>query len=137
MRYAGGTGPGRPDDGLSSVVGPVPAGRGGPAGRVFPVGDPARAAALTAGLTATGLLLAVDVARPRRPWDVVAIAAGTIAVGAGTGMALTAIDVHYPTDTVGGAGTAVALVLGTARIVDALAQFHHWRHNRHSCTESH
>ncbi|MHA6784778.1 phosphatase PAP2 family protein [Pseudonocardia saturnea] len=193
-RYAGGTAPGRLDDGLSTVVERVPAGRGGLAWRVFSVGDPARAAALTAGLAATGLLLgrprlavvavagpvltgvatsalkpivgrrfgrrgehafpsghtglatalaaagmllAVDVVRPPRPWDVVAVAAGTVAVGAGTGMALTAIDVHYPTDTVGGAGTAVAVVLGTARFVDALAVFRHWRHNRHSCTESH
>ncbi|MBW0116216.1 phosphatase PAP2 family protein [Pseudonocardia abyssalis] len=177
-RYAGGTGPGRLDDGLSTVVERVPAGRGGLAWRVFSVGDPARAATLTAGLAAAGLLLGrprlavvalagpvltgvatsalkplvgrrfgrrgehafpsghtglatalaaagmllvVDVAAPRRPWDAVALAAGTVVVGAGTGMALTAIEVHYPTDTVGGAATAVAVVLGTARIVDALA----------------
>lgn len=194
VRYAGGTGPGRLDDGLSAAVARVPAGRGGLAWRVFSVGDPARAAALTAGLAATGvalgrprlavvalagpvltgvatsalkplvgrrfgrrgehafpsghtglatalaaagMLLAVDVVRPPRPWDVVALAAGTVAVGAGTGMALTAIDVHYPTDTLGGAGTAVAVVLGTARFVDALAASHHWRHNSHSSTESH
>ncbi|GAA3242845.1 hypothetical protein GCM10017691_47240 [Pseudonocardia petroleophila] len=178
-RYAGGTGPGRLDDGLSTVVERVPAGRGGLAWRVFSVGDPARAVALTAGLAAAGLLLGrprlavvavagpvltgvatsvlkpvvgrrfgrrgehafpsghtglatalaaagmlllVDVVAPRRPWDAVALAAGTLAVGAGTGTALTAIEVHYPTDTVGGAATAVAVVLTTARIVDAIAR---------------
>lgn len=40
--------------------------------------------------------------------------------------------------TAGGAGTAVAVVLGTARFVDALGAIsHHSRHNRHSCTEGH
>jgi membrane-associated phospholipid phosphatase len=179
-RYAGGTGPGRLDAGLSAVVARVPAGRGGLAWRVFSVGDPGRAAALTTGLAAAGLLLGrprlavvavagpvltgvatsalkplvgrrfgrrgghafpsghtglatalatagmllvVDVVRPPRPWDAVAVGAGTVAVGAGTGLALAAIDVHYPTDTVGGAGTAVVVVLGTARLVDALARY--------------
>lgn len=177
-RYAGGTAPGRLDDGLRTVVEHVPAGRGGLAWRVFSVGDPARAVALTAGLAAAalalgrprlalvavagpvltgvatsalkplvgrrfgrrgehafpsghtglatalaaaGMLLVVDVLAPRRPWDALAVAAGTVAVGAGTGVALTAIEVHYPTDTVGGAATAVAVVLGTAQFVDAVA----------------
>jgi undecaprenyl-diphosphatase len=36
-------------------------------------------------------------------------------------IALTALDIHYPTDTIGGFGTAVAVVLGTAAVLDRLA----------------
>ncbi len=51
---------------------------------------------------------------------------GAVAIGAGTamGLALTALEVHYPTDTVGGFGTAVAVVLGAALLVDRIADRH-------------
>lgn len=72
-------------------------------------------------LAAAGMLLVVDVPAPRRRWDAPAVAAGTPAVGAATGVAPTAIEIHHPTDTVGGAATAVAVGLGAAHVVDAVA----------------
>ena len=35
---------------------------------------------------------------------------------------LTALDIHYPTDTIGGFGTAVAVVLAAALVLDRLAE---------------
>lgn len=78
----------------------------------------------TAAVTALGLvvaLLVTDLVRAGPAAGALLLALG--AVGGGTLMAvsLIALDIHYPTDTVGGFGTAVALVVGSAVLVDAFA----------------
>jgi membrane-associated phospholipid phosphatase len=35
---------------------------------------------------------------------------------------LTVLDIHYPTDTIGGFGTAVAVVLAAALVLDRVAE---------------
>jgi undecaprenyl-diphosphatase len=53
-----------------------------------------------------------------------AVLVGLAALGAGLAMAvtLTVLDIHYPTDTIGGFGTAVAVVLAAALVLDRVAE---------------
>jgi undecaprenyl-diphosphatase len=46
-----------------------------------------------------------------------------VVLGAGFAMAvaLTSLGIHYPTDTIGGFATAVAMVLAAALLIDASA----------------
>ena len=78
----------------------------------------------TAGATALGLvaaLLLVNVLRPG-PWGSAALlAAGALLTGGGMAIALVVGGLHYPTDTAGGFCTAVAVVLGTALVLDRWA----------------
>jgi membrane-associated phospholipid phosphatase len=78
-------------------------------------------AALTALAIVTALLL-VSLIRVGTVWKAVLV--GLAALGAGLAMAvtLTALDIHYPTDTIGGFGTAVAVVLGAALVLDRVAE---------------
>ncbi len=86
----------------------------GNGGLAFPSGHTAAISALTvvAMLGVAGLL------RLSPRWSVILVAAGVLTVGSGTALALTAIDLHYPTDTAGGLGLALAVVLGTSLCVD-------------------
>ena len=78
-------------------------------------------AALTALAIVTALLL-VSLIRVGTVWKAVLV--GLAALGAGLAMAvtLTALDIHYPTDTIGGFGTAVAVVLAAALVLDRVAE---------------
>ncbi len=77
----------------------------------------------TGGATSLGLvtaLLVISVARPGRKVSLLVIAAGALLAGGGVGFALVAANAHYPTDTIGGFCTAVAVVLGGALVLDRL-----------------
>jgi membrane-associated phospholipid phosphatase len=80
----------------------------------------------TGGATSLGLvaaLLLLTFARRRLPrglW-LAGLAAGGLVLGAATGTAMIAANVHYPTDTIGGFCTAVVVVLGIALLLDLLA----------------
>ena len=78
-------------------------------------------AALTALAIVTALLL-VSLIRVGTVWKAVLV--GLAALGAGLAMAvtLTVLDFHYPTDTIGGFGTAVAVVLAAALVLDRVAE---------------
>jgi undecaprenyl-diphosphatase len=78
-------------------------------------------AALTALAIVTALLL-VSLIRVGTVWKAVLV--GLAALGAGLAMAvtLTVLDIHYPTDTIGGFGTAVAVVLAAALVLDRVAE---------------
>lgn len=78
-------------------------------------------AALTALALVTALLL-VSLLRVGTVWKAVLV--GLAALGAGLAMAvtLTVLDIHYPTDTIGGFGTAVAVVLAAALVLDRVAE---------------
>jgi undecaprenyl-diphosphatase len=52
------------------------------------------------------------------------IAACTLLVGGGVGLAVVVTGIHYPTDAVGGFCTAVAVVLSTALMVERVADGH-------------
>lgn len=79
----------------------------------------------TALLAALGLvvaLLLVDLLRagPALAW--VLVACGCTVAGAAMALSQIALDAHYPTDTIGGFGTAVAVVPVTGLLVDRLAE---------------
>jgi membrane-associated phospholipid phosphatase len=88
-------------------------------------GEPAYPSGHTAGLTALAIVAALLLASLLRAGAVTRVLLTVItAVGAGTVMAiaLTALEIHHPTDAIGGFGTAVAVVLGAAVAVDRLAE---------------
>jgi membrane-associated phospholipid phosphatase len=87
---------------------------------VYPSGHAGAATAL--GLV-TALLL-VNVLQLGRKSAALIIAAGGFIFGGAMSTALVVCGWHYPTDTVGGFCTAVAVVLGSARLIDRVAQ---WR----------
>lgn len=78
----------------------------------------------TGGATATALvlaILAVAVLRPDpRRWLALVLAAGAATAGA-FGVLVVAANWHYATDAIGGACVAVAAVLGSALVIDAVA----------------
>jgi membrane-associated phospholipid phosphatase len=89
-------------------------------GLAFPSGH-------TGGITSITLvvgLIVVGMFSNASHRHVLMLCAALLAVGGLTTVALTAIDLHYPTDVVGGFGTAVAMVLSTALLVDRL--WSHW-----------
>jgi membrane-associated phospholipid phosphatase len=88
-------------------------------------GAPAYPSGHTAALTALAIvtaLLLVSLIRVGTVWKAVLV--GLAALGAGLAMAvtLTVLDIHYPTDTIGGFGTAVAVVLAAALVLDRVAE---------------
>jgi undecaprenyl-diphosphatase len=75
----------------------------------------------TGGATSIALVLAlllVSLVRPGRTTGIALIVSIALAVGGTIGVALIGTDAHYPTDTVGGFCAAVAIVLGTALLLE-------------------
>lgn len=83
----------------------------------YPSGHTAAATVLAFVVT----LLAVDLLRAGRVPSVLLIVTGTGAAGATMAWAQVALGFHYPTDTIGGFCTAMAVVPATALLVDWLA----------------
>jgi undecaprenyl-diphosphatase len=78
----------------------------------------------TGGATALGLiaaLLIVNVSRPSPRAGVTLLAAGALLTGGAMALAVIVGKFHYPTDAAGGFCTAVAMVLGTALLLDRWA----------------
>jgi len=88
----------------------------------FPSGHTAGAAAL--GLVATIAL--IGVLRPGPTGALALLAAGSVPAAI-TGTSMVLLGAHYPTDVLGGYATAVIAVLGSALLLDRLAQ---WRTDR-------
>jgi undecaprenyl-diphosphatase len=87
-------------------------------------GVPAYPSGHTAALTALAIVMAlllIGVMRTGAATSVLLVLAAACGAGTAMAIALTALDIHYPTDTIGGFGTAVAVVLGTAAVLDRLA----------------
>ena len=84
---------------------------------VYPSGH---AGALTS-LAIVAALLLVSVLRPSAGIGVLLVSATTLAAGGVMAVALIVLKQHYPTDTIGGFCTAVAIVLGIALLLDQLA----------------
>lgn len=79
----------------------------------------------TGGATSLGLvtaLLVISLVRPGPRAGAALLAAGALVAGTGMAIALVAGDIHYPTDTVGGFCTAVAMVLGSALVIEWAAE---------------
>lgn len=88
-------------------------------------GTPAYPSGHTAALTALAIVAALLLASLIGVGTVASgLLLAVLALGAGTAMAvaLTTLDIHYPTDTIGGFGTAVAVVLGVALVLDRVAE---------------
>lgn len=78
----------------------------------------------TGAVTALALvaaLLLVDVARAGRVTALLVVVLLPLAAGAVMALTQVALDAHYPTDTLGGFGTAVAVVVAAALAVDVAA----------------
>ncbi|PZS33833.1 MAG: hypothetical protein DLM61_04535 [Pseudonocardiales bacterium] len=78
----------------------------------------------TGGVTALGLvaaLLLVNVLRPGPLAGAALLVAGALLTGGGMAVAVVVGGFHYPTDAAGGFCTAVAVVLGTALLLDRWA----------------
>ncbi|GAA1860712.1 phosphatase PAP2 family protein [Pseudonocardia ailaonensis] len=89
----------------------------GDGGYAFPSGH-------TGGATSIALvaaLLLVSLVRPGRTTGIALVVVIALVAGGTIGTAMVAIGAHYPTDTVGGFCAAVALVLGTALALEAVA----------------
>jgi membrane-associated phospholipid phosphatase len=92
-------------------------------------GSPAYPSGHTAGLTALAIvtaLLLVSCIRMGVVETAVLVTLTTLGAGLAMAVTLTALDLHYPTDTIGGFGTAVAVVLAAALVLDLLAD-RRWR----------
>ena len=79
----------------------------------------------TGGATSLGLVLAlvvISLLRPGRGGGLAILAVGGLVVGGGVGAAMIATNSHYPTDTLGGFCTAVAVVCGAALVLDRMAE---------------
>jgi undecaprenyl-diphosphatase len=79
----------------------------------------------TGGATSLGLVLAlvvISLLRPGRGGGLAILAAGGLVVGGGVGAAMIASNSHYPTDTLGGFCTAVAVVCSAALVLDRMAE---------------
>jgi membrane-associated phospholipid phosphatase len=84
-------------------------------------GDFAFPSGQAGGATAFGLvaaLLLISVLQVGRTSAALILAAGAVLAGGAMALALIVRDWHYPTDTIGGFCTAVAVVLGTALLID-------------------
>jgi undecaprenyl-diphosphatase len=77
--------------------------------------------AAATGLALIIMLLAVDLLRAGRLLGVLLILSGTAAAGATMAWAQVTLTMHYPTDTIGGFCTAMAILPATALLVDAFA----------------
>lgn len=84
----------------------------------------------TAGGTALALvaaLLLISVIRAGPAVGASLLAGAALLAGGTVGVGMVAMGVHYPTDAVGGLATAVAVVLGSALVIDAVADRRPWR----------
>jgi undecaprenyl-diphosphatase len=90
--------------------------RGG--GLAYPSGHAGLATAF--GLVAA--LLVISVVKPGRSGACLVLAIGAVTTGGAMAVALVVSGWHYPTDTIGGFATAVAVVLGVALLVDRAAE---------------
>ena len=89
-------------------------------------GDLAYPSGHTAGLTALAIvaaLLLVSVLRTGVVGTTLVVAVGAVGAGLAMAVSLTAREEHYPTDTLGGFGTAVAVVIAAALVLDRVAEF--------------
>lgn len=86
-------------------------------GFIYPSGHTGAATAL--GLVAA--LLLVSVLRPRPRIGAALLVAGALLTGGAMAVAVVVGRFHYPTDAAGGFCTAVAVVLGTALLLDRWA----------------
>lgn len=84
---------------------------------VYPSGH---AGALTS-LAIVAALLLVAMLRPSAGSGMLLVSLIALAAGGVMAVALTVLNNHYPTDTIGGFCTAVAIVLGVALLLDGLA----------------
>lgn len=99
-------------------------------GRTMEHGGFAYPSGHTGGATSIALvaaLLVVSVVRPGRITGIALIVTIALVAGGTIGTAMVAIGAHYPTDTVGGFCAAVALVLGTALLLETAAAWWHAR----------
>lgn len=90
----------------------------GNGGLAFPSGH--TAAIMT--LAVVGMLGVVSLLRLSPGWSAAVAAAGVLVAATATGLALTALDLHYPTDIAGGFGTALAVVLGVSLAIDRICE---------------
>lgn len=87
-------------------------------------GDFAYPSGHAGGATALGLVVAlvlVTLLRPRPARAALLVVAGPLLAGGAVAVLLVAADWHYATDAVGGVCTAVAVVLGSALVLDGVA----------------
>jgi undecaprenyl-diphosphatase len=78
----------------------------------------------TGGATAMGIvaaLVVISLLRVGRALGLVLVACGAVFVGGSVSVAMIASSSHYPTDTIGGFSTAVAVVLSLAAAIDGVA----------------
>lgn len=74
----------------------------------------------TTGMVAVLTVLVLATVSTRRSWTILAVVGALLIAGIGT-TALVGMKFHYVTDTFGGAGVAVAVVLTTALVIDRVA----------------
>jgi len=67
-------------------------------------------------------LVVISLLRPGRGGGLAILAVGGLVVGGGVGAAMIASNFHYPTDTLGGFCTAVAVVCSAALVLDRVAE---------------
>jgi membrane-associated phospholipid phosphatase len=99
-------------------------------GRTMEFGGFAYPSGHTGGATSIALvvaLLLVSLVRPGRSTGIALIVTIALVVGGTIGTALVATGAHYPTDTVGGFCAAVAVVLGTALLLETVTAWWHAR----------
>ena len=98
-------------------------------GFIYPSGHTGAATAL--GLVAA--LLLVNVLRPGPRVGATLLATGALLTGGGMTVAVVVGGFHYPTDAAGGFCTAVAVVLGTALLLDRWADGRSRMASPHAC----
>jgi undecaprenyl-diphosphatase len=70
-------------------------------------------------------LLVVGLVRPGRTTGIALVVTIALVVGGTIGTALVATGAHYPTDTIGGFCAAVAIVLGSALLLERVVLLLH------------
>lgn len=93
-------------------------------GRVMDGGGYAYPSGHTAGATALALVAAlalVSCSGVGRPARITVLTAGSMAIGGAVGVGMVVIGTHYPTDAVGGGAVAIAMVLGSAAVIDSVS----------------
>ncbi|WP_181779910.1 phosphatase PAP2 family protein [Pseudonocardia pini] len=99
-------------------------------GRTMEFGGFAYPSGHTGGATSIALvvaLLVVGLVRPGRTTGIALVVTIALVAGGTIGTALVATGAHYPTDTIGGFCAAVAIVLGSALVLERAAMAWHAR----------